>query len=99
MKTGKNRSVLRPEEVTIVRCRAHTEAETDTPTLFCPEMNINLPEGLYIQEVLLTMKRRKSVTVPVSLVNTTEHSITLGPRVRLGHMEGVKLCTQPLYNL
>ena len=36
------------------------------------------------------MKRGNCSTVPVSVINTTGHSLTLGPRVSLGHIESVK---------
>ena len=53
-------------------------------------MNTDLPEGLHIQEVLFTMKRGNSVAVPVPVINNIGHSITLSPRVSLGHIQSVK---------
>ena len=43
-----------------------------------------------MQEVWFPMKRGNCSTVPVSVINTTGHSITLGPRISLGHIESVK---------
>ena len=68
VRTGKNKVVLHPGEVTIVRCRAHTQTEKDTVMLFCPKMDTDLPEGLHIKEVLFTMKRGNSATVPVPVI-------------------------------
>ena len=90
VKTGKDKVVLHPNEVTPVRCRTHTQTEKDTVMLFSPKMNTSLPEGLHIREALVTVKRGNSAIVPVSVINTSAHSITLGPRVCLGYIESVK---------
>lgn len=90
VRTGKSKVVLHPGEATTVKCRTHTQTEKDMVMLFCPKMDTDLPEGLQIQEVLFTMKRGNTSTVPVSVINTTGHSITLSPRVSLGHIESVK---------
>lgn len=90
VKTGRGKVKLGPGEVVTIRCRTRIAAEEDTAMLFCPTENPALPEGLHIQEVLFKVKRCNSTTVPVSVTNTTGHSITLGPRVILGHTEGVK---------
>ena len=88
--TGKSKVILHPGKTTTVRCRTHMGAEKDTEMLFCPKTSADLPEGLQMQEVLFTMKRGNCSTVPVSVINTTGHSITLGPRVGLGHIENIK---------
>uniref|UniRef100_A0A3P8TE73 Gypsy retrotransposon integrase-like protein 1 n=2 Tax=Amphiprion percula TaxID=161767 RepID=A0A3P8TE73_AMPPE len=90
VKTGRGKVALGPGEVATLRCRTRVSAEEDTAMLFCPSETQGLPEGLHIQEVLFKAKRGNSTTVPVSVTNTTGHSITLGPRVILGHIEGVK---------
>lgn len=58
--------------------------------LFSPEMNTSLPEELHIQEALFVMKRGNFANVPVTMINTSAHSITLGHRVCLGRMKSVK---------
>lgn len=90
VRTGKSKVVLQPGETTTVRCRTHTQADKDTVMYFCPKINTDLPEGLHIQEVLFTLKKGNSASVPVPVINTTGHSITLSPRVSLGHIESVK---------
>lgn len=90
VKTGKQKTVLLPGETITVRCRAHTQTEEDTVMLFCPEEENRLPEGVHIQEVLFTKRKGNSTTIPVPVVNTTKHSITLSPRANLGHIETVK---------
>ncbi|KAK0142868.1 hypothetical protein N1851_019194 [Merluccius polli] len=58
--------------------------------LFCPDTKTSIPEGVHIQEVLFTKRKRNCTTIPVPVVNSTKHSVTLSPRTNLGHIEMVK---------
>lgn len=53
-------------------------------------MNTSLPEELHIQEALFVMKKGNFAKVPVTVINTSAHSIYMGRRVFLGHNKSVK---------
>ncbi|KAK7907779.1 hypothetical protein WMY93_016391 [Mugilogobius chulae] len=49
-----------------------------------------LPEGLVIQEGLVTVTEGRSVYIPISIANADKQDLTLSPRTILGHLEEIK---------
>lgn len=91
VKTGRRRTVLPPGQATTVRCCTHLgQMGKETVMLFVPEEKSQWPEGLQINEVLITVSKGNSFRVPISVVNTTSHSVTLDQRTTLGHVQPVK---------
>ncbi len=89
--TGKRGIHLAAERITTSSIRAHVGAQfAGHSLLFIPKETSQLPEGLVIQEGLVTVSERRSVYIPVSIANTNKHDVTLIPRTILGHLEEIK---------
>ncbi|XP_035768899.1 josephin-2 [Neolamprologus brichardi] len=65
------------------------EISTALWTLGKPELT-KLPEGLVIQEGLVTIMEGRSVYIPVAIANTNKRDVNLIPHTVLGHLEEIK---------
>ena len=89
--TGKRTIRLAAETVTTVNVRACAGTQFKGQSLlFVPCDQPNLPEGVSVEEGLVTVTRGKSMCVPVPLMNTNKYDITVNARTVLGYLQGVK---------
>lgn len=89
--TGKRGIRLTAEQITTTYVRAHVGAQfAGQSLLFVPDELSQLPEGLVIQEGLVTVSEGRSVFIPVSIANTSKLDTTIIPRTILGHLEEIK---------
>lgn len=91
VQTGKRGIHLAAEQITTTYVRAHVGAQfAGQSLLFVPDVLSQLPEGLVIQEGLVTISEGRSVHIPVSVANISKLDVTLIPRTILGHLEEIK---------
>lgn len=91
VQTGKQVIHLPAKQITTIYVRAHMGAQfAGQSLLFLPLEPSQLPEGLVIQEGLVTVREGRSVHMPVSVANTSKLNLTLARRTILGHLEEIK---------
>ena len=91
VQTGKREIRLTAEQITTTFVRAHVGTQfAGESLLFVPNVPSQLPEGLVIQEGLITVTEGRFVYIPVSVANTTKLDVTLTPHTILGHLEEIK---------
>ena len=89
--TGKRTIRLAAEKVTTVNVRACAGTQFKGQSLLLvPCDQPNLPEGVTVEEGLVTVTRGKSMCVPVPLMNTNKYDITVNARTVLGYLQTVK---------
>ncbi|KAL3966228.1 nuclear receptor co-repressor 2 [Sarotherodon galilaeus] len=88
---GKRGLCLAAEQITTTYVRAHIGAQfSGQSLLFVPNEPSQLPEGLVIQEGLVTIMEGWSVYIPVAIANTNKRDVNLIPHTVLGHLEEIK---------
>ena len=91
VQTGKRGIRCAGEQITTTFVRAHVGAQfAGESLLFVPSVSSQLPEGLVIQEGLVTVSEERFAYIPVSVANTSKLDIALIPRTILGHLEEIK---------
>lgn len=91
VRTGKRGIRLAAEQITTAYVHAHVGDQfAEQGLLFVPDKLSQLPEGLVIQEGLVTVSEGRSVYIPVSVANTNKLDVTLIPHTILGHLEEIK---------
>ena len=88
VKTNKKDQVVKPGQGLKVPCRLnHGPLEVETPVIFEPDENSELPNGLVSQEALMTIKPGKSIKVNIEIVNVSKHDIVIPKRSVIGRIE------------
>lgn len=91
MQTGKRGIRLTAERITTTFVPAQFGAQfAGQSLLFVPRVVSQLPEGLIIQEELVTVSQEKSAYIPVSVANTSKLDVSLTSCNVLGHLEEIK---------
>ncbi len=89
--TGKRRISLAAEQVTIVYVKASTGSQfKGQDLLLVPSEEPTLPEGVTIEEGLITVPSDRSRYVAIPIANTNKQDITLSQRTVLGHLQTFK---------
>ena len=88
VKTNKRDQVVEQGQGLKVPCRLnHGPLEVETPVIFEPDENSELPNGLVAQEALMTIKPGKSSKVNVEILNVSKHDIVIPKRSVIGRIE------------
>ena len=89
--TGKRTLTLGAEQVTTVYVNVNTGAQYHgQDLLLVPSEEPTLPEGVVIEEGLVSVPSNRSGYVPVPIANTNKHSVTLAQHTVFGHLQTVK---------
>lgn len=89
--TGRKTITLAAEQVTTVYVNANTAVQYQgQDLLLVPSEEPTVPEGVVIEQGLVTVPSRRSGYVPVPIANTNRYSVTLNQRTVLGHLQTVK---------
>lgn len=89
--TGRRTLTLGAEQVTTVYVNLNTGAQYHgQDLLLVPSEEPTLPEGVVIEEGLVSVPGKRSSYVPVPIANTNKHSVTLAQRTLFGHLQTVK---------
>ena len=74
VKTNKNITVIPGSKSVIISCRANTGfLDSKTPVLFEPEQSDCVPQGLEIEQTVLTLRGGTSSNINVQITNKTQH--------------------------
>eukprot|EP00112_Aurelia_sp_Birch-Aquarium-sp1_P003997 Seg1452.4 transcript_id=Seg1452.4/GoldUCD/mRNA.D3Y31 product="Retrovirus-related Pol polyprotein from transposon 17.6" pseudo=true protein_id=Seg1452.4/GoldUCD/D3Y31 len=88
VKTSKRDRVVKQGQSLKIPCRLnHGPLEEETPVIFEPDENSELPNGLVAQEALMTIRPGKSSKVNVEIVNVSKHDIVIPKRSVIGRIE------------
>ncbi|XP_024114536.1 uncharacterized protein LOC112136845 [Oryzias melastigma] len=91
LRTGGKTVHLPPNQVTVVRMRAHIGSQAKgQEMLFSPSTPEPPPESIIYHEILVQIPKRKVPYVSIPVTNTTDHSIYLDSRKIIGQVEPVK---------
>ena len=94
VKVGKKKIVVGAGQSVQVKCHAPVGLlEAATPVLFQPDEMQCWPESLTINDKLLMLQKGICRKVPVTVVNTSKHDVTLPPNTLLGRLELVNSVT------
>ena len=94
VRAGKKKTVIGAGQSVQVRCHAPVGLlEVATPVLFQPDELQGWPEALIINDKLLMLQKGICRKVPVTVVNTSKHEVTLYPDTLLGRLELVNSVT------
>lgn len=89
--TGRRTFTLAAGEVTTVYVNVNTGAQYHgQDLLLVPSEELTLPEGVMIEEGIVSVPSKRPGCVPVPIVNSNKHSVTLAQRTVLGHLHTVK---------
>ncbi|CAL9690550.1 unnamed protein product [Knipowitschia caucasica] len=89
--TGKKEIRLPAAQISTAYICANVGAQyAGQSVLFVPDELSQLPEGLVIQEGLVTVTQGRSVYIPIYIVNANKQDLTLSPHTILGHLEEIK---------
>ena len=82
VRTLKKKVVIRSGQTMNISCRANTgPIRRNSPALFEPDEQTNMPIDLTVQEALTTVKQAKSSLIDIPVTNTTlQHDIVLPGR-------------------
>lgn len=91
VKTGKKSVVLPAGQLTTVHGHTHAgNLNQEQVMLFVPDEKLHWPEGLSINEMIVTLSRGNSSRTAIPITNNTSHNIVLDKRTVLGHLQSVK---------
>ena len=91
---GKKKVVVGAGQAVQVKCHAPVGLlESATPVLFQPDEMQGWPESLNINDKLLMLPKGICKKIPVTVVNTSKHDVTLAPNTLLGRVELVSSVT------
>ena len=77
-----------------VKCHANTgPVKSKIPVLFQPHVFSALPEGLELNETLLTISQGNSCQISVPISNVSKHDIVIPPRSDIGTLQTVSSVT------
>ena len=94
VKTDKHNRIVKKGNTVKVPCRLnHGPITSATPVLFEPDETVSLPNGLSINDRLLTLKPGKSTRVMFEIENAAQHDIVLPKRTLLGRIQLVQSVT------
>jgi hypothetical protein len=94
VRTLKKKVVIPSGQTMNISCRANTgPIRGNSPALFEPDEQTNMPIGLTVQEALTTVKQGKSSLIDIPVTNTTQHDIVLPGRLFLGNLQLVRSVT------
>uniref|UniRef100_A0A3B5Q730 Gypsy retrotransposon integrase-like protein 1 n=1 Tax=Xiphophorus maculatus TaxID=8083 RepID=A0A3B5Q730_XIPMA len=89
--TGRSRIKLAAEQITIIHVKVNTGTQfRGEDLLFVPSEDSVLPEGVSVQEGLMTVPTENPGFVSIPNSNTNKYNVTLHQRAVLGHLEAVK---------
>lgn len=88
---GKRRISLAAEQVTVAYVKVNTGAQfKGQDLLLVPSEQSNLPQGVTIEEGLITVPNGRSGYVPVPIANTNKQDVMINQRMVLGHLKTFK---------
>ena len=94
IKTSKRDFVIPKIKTVEVSCRANLSLnEKQTPVIFEPHVNPDVPDGLSVTEAVLNLKGGSCQLFNLQIVNSTDHDILLPGRTQLGSMQLVHSIT------
>ena len=80
--------------ITPIKARASTGyIAKPTPALFEPEVIGHLPDGLQVNQMLITLKRGTKQMLSIDIENLTDHDIRLRSNTLVGHLQLVQSVT------
>ncbi|KAJ8027641.1 hypothetical protein HOLleu_32842 [Holothuria leucospilota] len=90
VKTKRNSVKVMVGETIIVRCTTHARAHEEVTTLFEPDENHQLPEGLIFHATPVTIKPGNSCQVGVPVTNNSVKDLVLPGRLCVGHIYSIR---------
>ncbi|XP_073668068.1 uncharacterized protein [Paramisgurnus dabryanus] len=96
VQTGKRQIHLAAKQVTTVLVKVNAGSQYKGHSLLLvPNEEPSLPEGVVIEEGLVTVPVDRPSVLPVPIANTNNYAVTLGRRAVIGHLQTIK-CTLPV---
>eukprot|EP00794_Sanderia_malayensis_P013146 gene13146-14497_t len=94
VKTLKRSIVIPSKSVLSVKCRANGGfVAYSTPSMFEPEINGTIPDGLQLTGTLITLKKGTKQMMEIDIENVTGHDIRVQARTVVGHIQLVQSVT------
>ena len=94
VKVLKSGMVLKAGSVETVSCKIKSVVVNErTPVVFEPEVEELLPEGIKVHSSLMSLRKGNNTRVSVTVVNESDHDITLTGRLQLGELHQVNSVT------
>eukprot|EP00794_Sanderia_malayensis_P020672 gene20672-22710_t len=94
VKTLKRSIVIPSKSVLSVKCRANSGfVAYSTPSIFEPEINGTIPDGLQLTGTLIMLKKGTKQMMEIDVENVTGHDIRVQARTVVGHMQLVQSVT------
>lgn len=91
MQTGRRHGHLSANQVTTALVKVNTGSQFKGQSLLLvPSKEPSLPEGVAIEEGLVTVPADRFAVVPVQIANTNNYAVTQDRRILLGHLQVVK---------
>ena len=88
VKTSKRDFVIPKNKTVEVPCRENLSLnEKQTPVIFEPHVNPDVPDGFSVTEAVLNLKGGSCQLFNLQIVNSTRHDILLPGRTQLGSMQ------------
>ena len=94
VKTSKQDCIVPRRSIASIKARANTGyIAKPTPALLEPEVIGRLPDGLQVNEMLITLKRGTKQMLSINIENVTDHDIRLRSSTLVGHLQLVQSVT------